>query len=57
MLKKTLAKKLAKKATKKRTIKKKSTTQPLFSSQTGSGRGKFERGNAPAPKRTKKTWP
>lgn len=54
MLKKVLtkgAKKLVKKATKKRTVKKKSTTQPLFSSQTGSGRGKFERGNLPAPKR------
>ena len=54
MLKKALtkeAKKLVKKLTKKRTIKKKSTTQPLFSSQTGSGRGKFERGNLPAPKR------
>jgi len=44
-------KKLTKKKATKRTIKKKSTTQPLFSSQTGSGRGKFERGNAPAPKR------
>lgn len=44
-------KKLTKKKAPTRTIKKKSTTQPLFSSQTGSGRGKFERGNAPAPKR------
>ena len=44
-------KKLTKKKAPTRTIKKKSTTQPLFSSQTGSGRGKFERGNPPAPKR------